>query len=145
MVTNPIVSKTMTTRGLESLARLFFQIVDSQQASALRPFVCRDIRLQLANEQIAVGADALISVFEASQTKFKSIEHDIQGIWTGHWHGGDVVSVEAIARYRLKRASNASQSDIDLPVTSTLRLNSDGKIADYRIFMNPAPAFGENP
>jgi hypothetical protein len=45
------------------------------------------------------------------------------------------VSVEAIVRYELP-----SGKVVELPCTSTLRLKGE-KVADYRIFIEPSPAF----
>jgi hypothetical protein len=48
-----------------------------------------------------------------------------------------VVSVEAIVKYGL-----TSGTVVELPCTSPLRLQGE-KIADYRIFIEPSPAFAD--
>ena len=126
----------MHRKQLEDSARTFLASVDAQNAEGLRPYIADDIRLQMANMEATSGADALIAAFKATEDRFSSITHVIQGIWTGQWEKGDVVSVEAIARYGF-----ADGRTVELPVTSTLRLAADGRVADYRIFMDPGPAF----
>ncbi len=126
----------MNRDKLEKFARTFFTTVDAQNADGLRPYVTDDIRLQMANMEATAGVGAMMSAFRAAEERFASITHHIQGIWTGLWENGPVVSVEAIARYGFKDGRK-----IELPVTSTLRLTSDGKVADYRIFMDPGPTF----
>ena len=126
----------MTRNELEAFARTFFTDVDAQNAEGLRRYVTENIRLQMANMEPTVGVDAMMNAFKAADERFDSISHDIQGIWTGQWENGSVVSVEAIARYGF-----ADGRQIELPVTSTLRLTADGKVTDYRIFMDPGPAF----
>lgn len=126
----------MTTRELQDFAVTFFAAVDAQNAAALEPYFSADIALQMANLPVTQGINPVISAFKAADERFTSIKHLIQGIWIGDWEQGAVVSVEAIARYGFSDGRS-----LELPVTSTLRLTSDNKIADYRIFMDPLPAF----
>ncbi|ABW26362.1 nuclear transport factor 2 family protein [Acaryochloris marina] len=126
----------MTQDDLEAFARRFFTAVDAQNADGLRPFLADNVRLQMANLQPTVGADDLVKAFRATEEQFSSITHAIQGCWLGRWEKGLVVSVEAIAHY-----TKVGGAKFALPVTSTLRLSADGKVADYRIFMDPGPAF----
>lgn len=79
------------------------------------------------------------AAFASAAARFESITHIIQGVWSGAWEQGDVVSVEARVKYRL-----ADGREIELPCTSTLRLRGE-LVADYRIFMDPAPAFADGP
>jgi ketosteroid isomerase-like protein len=93
----------------------------------------------MANFPATVGVHALRAAFAAAAARFESITHVIQGVWSGTWEQGDVVSVEAQVKYRL-----ADGREIELPCTSTLRLRGE-LVADYRIFMDPAPAFADSP
>jgi hypothetical protein len=90
----------------------------------------------MANAEPSTGADALVAAFKAAEERFTSIRHELQGIWTGTCGHGPVVSVEAVVHYVI-----VGGREVSLPVTSTLRLTAEGKVADYRIFMDPAPAF----
>lgn len=126
----------MTPDELETFAHMFFGKVDSQNAEELRSLISNDIRLQMANLDPTSGADEMIAAFKATEERFRSIHHEILGVWTGEVEHGLVVSVEAIARYEIFDGRKVS-----LPVTSTLRLSQDGKVTDYRIFMDPGPAF----
>lgn len=126
----------MNQAALQAFAKTFFEVVDHSPAEELRPYLTKEVRFQMGNLDASTGADNLIAAFESAQSRFQSIQHAIQGIWTGAWSGGAVVSVEAIAEYRL-----GTQQIVKLPVNSTLRLDRDGKVADYRIFIDPAPAF----
>jgi hypothetical protein len=94
-----------------------------------------DVRLQMANMEPTVGVNLLIAAFQAAADRFRSINHRIQGVWAGRWEAGDVVSVEAMVTYELPNGTV-----VVLPCTSTLRLKGE-KIADYRIFIEPSPAF----
>jgi hypothetical protein len=91
----------------------------------------------MANMEPSVGVEPLKAAFQAAADRFRSISHEVQGIWGGKWEQGDVVSVEAVVRYELP-----SGRVVELPCTSTLRLQGD-KIADYRIFIEPSPAFAD--
>jgi hypothetical protein len=98
-------------------------------------YMTTDVRLQMANMTPSIGVDALEQAFRGAAERFKSITHKIEGIWTGQWQFGRVVSVEAVVRYELPHGKV-----VELPCTSTLRLKGE-KIADYRIFIEPSPAF----
>jgi hypothetical protein len=89
----------------------------------------------MANMVPTIGVDSLKQAFQTSADRFTSINHRIEGIWTGNWEVGDVISVEAIVRYELRDGKI-----VELPCTSTLRLIGQ-KVSDYRIFMDPSPAF----
>lgn len=56
----------------------------------------------------AVGVESLKAAFKASENRFSSIEHLIEGVWTGKWDLGDVVSVEAKVRYELPNKKEPS-------------------------------------
>ncbi|WED23021.1 nuclear transport factor 2 family protein [Vibrio sp. JC009] len=126
----------MNHRELEDFACSFFAAVDVQCAEGLRPFLTDDVLLRMANMPATIGIEPLIEAFKASEAHFTSVEHIIQGIWTGLWEEGPVVSIEAVVRYGF-----ADGRKIELPANSTLRLTQENKIADYRIFMDPGPAF----
>ncbi|BDY05052.1 nuclear transport factor 2 family protein [Ferrimonas sp. YFM] len=127
----------MNQTKLHEFARAFFAAVDDQHADGLRPYLSDNVRLQMANFPASHGVESLVDAFKATEERFSSITHDVQGICIGNWSEGDVVSVEAIAHYVVREGGNR----VSLPVTSTLRLNGEGKVADYRIFIDPAPAF----
>ena len=116
-------------------AREFFSVVDSRKPEKIATYMTDNVRLQMANMDPSIGVEALTAAFQGAADRFKSISHNIQGIWTGQWELGDVVSVEAIVTYELPGGRTVS-----IPCTSTLRMKGD-KIADYRIFIEPSPAF----
>lgn len=121
---------------LQAWARSFFSAVDAQKADDLRDYFTDDVVFRMANAEPLNGVDTLLDAFGQADLRFTSITHDVTGIWRGTWAGGDVVSVEALVTY-----TSAEAEPVTLPVTSTLRLNGDGRIADYRIFIEPSPAF----
>ncbi|MCU0550524.1 MAG: nuclear transport factor 2 family protein [Leptolyngbya sp. Prado105] len=118
-------------------AKKFFAAVDSRQPDAIVTFMQPDIRLQMGNAPALVGIPAVHAAFSQAAQRFVAIQHSIQGIWQGTWEKGDVVSVEAIVTYTFP-----DSRIVKLPCTSTLRLQ-DEKIADYRIFIDPTPAFAD--
>lgn len=121
----------------EKWATEFFRAVDSSQPDKIAQFVTDDVRLQMANREVGRGVDEFKSAFEGAANRFVSIVHKIEGVWSGVWEQGEVVSVEALVQYELP-----NKKVIELPCTTTLRLRGD-KIADYRIFIEPSPAFRE--
>jgi hypothetical protein len=66
------------------------------------------------------------------------LSHEIIGVWSGTWEGGEVKSVEAEVTYTRQDGTRTQP----LPVTSTLRIEDD-QIKAYRIFMDVAPLFAQ--
>ena len=89
--------------------------MDSRQPAKIAEYMTDDVRLQMANMEPSVGVDFLKAAFQAAADRFSSIEHKIEGVWTGQWESGDVVSVEAVVRYELPGGKV-----VELPCTSTL-------------------------
>ncbi|KAM3105209.1 nuclear transport factor 2 family protein [Phormidesmis sp. 146-20] len=118
-------------------AKQFFAAVDSRQPDLIVAFMQPDIRLQMGNASALVGIPRVHAAFLQAAQRFIAIQHSIQGIWRGSWEKGSVVSVEAIVTYTFPDGRI-----VKLPCTSTLRLQ-DEKIADYRIFIDPTPAFAD--
>ncbi|MEO1039609.1 MAG: nuclear transport factor 2 family protein [Pseudomonadota bacterium] len=126
----------MNTSNLQDWARGFFKRVDAQNARALERDFADDIHFRMGNLEPLLGRDAVIGAFLQTDENFSGITHDIMGAWTGTWDKGEVVSVEALATY-----NRSGRTPVTIPVTSTLRLNADRQVADYRIFIDPAPVF----
>ena len=93
----------------------------------------------MGNGPPIVGRDAVREAFVAMNGRIRSVEHAVQGIWSGNDADAEVVSVEATVTYTLPNARR-----ISIPVTSTLRLEGD-RVRDYRIFIDTTPVFGTSP
>ena len=63
------------------------------------------------------------------------VSHEVLGVWTGTWSGGNVVSVESEVTYARLDGSRVGP----LPVTSTVRLTVRGTVARYQIYIDPTP------
>jgi len=121
----------------EQWARDFFAVVDSGQTEKIAAYKTGNLRLQTANMEPSVGVEPLKAALQAAADRFRSISHEIQGIRAGQWEQGDAVSLEAIVRYE-----RSSGRVVELPCTSTPLLQGE-KVADYRIFIVPSPAFAD--
>lgn len=131
--TQPIM-KLDTTEDV----RAFLAAVDSGDQAALAAAFADDIVLTFGNADPVRGETDVLSTFAGTSDAFVSIRHDLKGVWRGAWEGGEVRSAECEATY-----TRHDGTAVTLAVTSTFRLNADGEIADYRIFMDPAPAFSD--
>lgn len=116
--------------------RDLFLAVDSNDVDTLKAVFNSDIILVFGNQDPIQGREAVLEAFSNTSNLFNAIHHNIIAVWTGVWKQGEVRSVECIANYTRK-----DNKTVSLPVTSTLRLNQEGQIADYRIFMDSSPAF----
>ena len=110
--------------------------VDTANETALETAFDTDIILIFGNQDPIKGRDEVLETFRSTSDTFEAIHHELHGVWMGVWDKGEVRSVECTANYTRKDGNT-----ISLPVTSTLRLTKEGRIADYRIFMDASPAF----
>src|SRR5207244_13497645 len=84
----------------------------------------------------AVGGDQVEPMVAGMSTLVAALQHEITGVWTGTWPGGEVKSIESEATYTRHDGSRVGP----LPATTTLRLEGD-RIKHYQIFMDASPLF----
>lgn len=124
----------MNSDDAASFVRRVLDAVDARDPDRLAPFLADDVQFRSGNSPVVTGVRDVCAQFARSRDYFRAIFHDFQGLWRGQWAEGEVFSLEAVVSYELLDGRTLS-----LPCTSTLRCNRDGLIADYRIFMDPAP------
>ena len=118
--------------------RDFLAAVDGGDQASLAVAFADDIVLTFGNAEPVCGERKVLATFAGTSKTFASIHHELEGVWQGEWAKGKVRSAECKATY-----THHDGTTVTLPVTSTLRLNAAGEISDYRIFMDPAPAFSD--
>jgi hypothetical protein len=95
-----------------------------------------DGSFRFGNAQPVVGARTIERSVAGFFSTIAGLKHRILGIWSGTWEHGPVKSVELEVVYT--RADGTVTEPI--PATTTLRIE-DGRIRDYRIFVDLAPLF----
>ena len=117
----------------ESWARDFFGVIDSRNVDAIARHFDPAIVLSMGNSPKIRGLPAVRAAFEATQTQYSQVRHDIGGVWRGTQDAHVVLSVEAEVHYTLHDGRHVAT-----PCTSTLKVGSAG-IVEYRIFIDMAP------
>jgi hypothetical protein len=95
-----------------------------------------DGSFRFGNNEPAVGRQQIEQSLSGFFSMIGDMSHEITGVWSGSWEGGDVKIVEAEVTYTRKDGTRTQP----LPVTSTIRLAGD-QMKDYRIFMDVTPLF----
>jgi hypothetical protein len=113
-----------------------FRIVDSMNAAAFANAFTEDGTFRFGNNQPAVGRQEIEQSVSGFFSMIGGLRHEITGVWSGSWEGGEVKSVEATVTY-IRKDGTVTEA---LPVTSTLRMHGD-LIKDYRIFVDVSPLF----
>lgn len=113
-----------------------FRAVDSMDAAAFAKAFTEDGTLRFGNNEAVVGRRQLEHSLSSFFSMIGGLSHEIRGVWSGSWEGGEVKSVESEVTYTRKDGTVTQP----LPVTSTLRMQG-GLIKDYRIFMDVSPLF----
>ncbi|MGQ0466404.1 MAG: nuclear transport factor 2 family protein [Sporichthyaceae bacterium] len=126
----------MNATALDQWLVEFFRTVDARDATAFAEAFTDDGRFRFGNGAPVVGREAVEVAAAGFFASIAGLSHDIVAVWSGHWEGGDVRSVEATVTYTRLDGSRTEA----IPVVTTIRLVGD-RIADYRIFMDIAPLF----
>jgi quercetin dioxygenase-like cupin family protein len=113
-----------------------FQAVDSLDAKAFTAAFAEGGSFRFGNAAPAIGRQQIEEHVAGFFSMIGGLRHDIQGVWSGAWEGGEVKSVEAMVTY-LRTDGTATPP---IPATSTLRTRA-GLIEDFRIFADISPLF----
>ena len=115
-----------------------FAVIDSMDVPTIAKAFAEDGTFRFGNSEPAVGREQVEQSVAGFFSMIGGLSHEITGVWSGTWDGGEVKSVEAEVTYARKDGTPTPP----LPVTSTLRMQGD-LIKDYRIFMDLAPLFAQ--
>jgi quercetin dioxygenase-like cupin family protein len=117
-----------------------FDEVDSLDATAFAHRFTVDGSFRFANNPAAVGNRQVEQACAAFFSMLGGLSHEITGIWSGTWEGGEVKSVESNVTYTRKNGAVTPP----LPATSTIRLRGE-LIEDFRVFVDLASVFTPGP
>lgn len=126
----------MNASAVDSWILDLFRAIDAKDAATFAEAFTADGYFRLANGAPVVGRAQVEANLAAFYDLIGGLRHEILGVWSGRWEGGDVHSVESTVTYTRTDGSRTEP----LPVTTTMR-RSEERIADYRIFMDIAPLF----
>jgi len=113
-----------------------FEAVDRMRADQFASLFSEDATFRFGNADAVTGRHAVEAAVGGFFSTLGGLRHDISGIWTGTWEGGEVTSVEGTVTYTRKDGSTT----MPIPAVSTLRWRDDA-IQDYRIFVDLSPLF----
>jgi hypothetical protein len=113
-----------------------FAAVDALDAAAFARRFAEDGSFRFGNASPVVGRRQIEESVGGFFGMLGGIRHEIVGLWSGSWDGGDVISVETLVVYTRQDATLTDP----IAATSTLRMH-DGLIQDFRIFADIAPLF----
>jgi ketosteroid isomerase-like protein len=113
-----------------------FAAVDRMDTVGFVKVFAEDATFRFGNSEPAAGRQEVEQAVAGFFSMVDGLSHQITGVWTGHWEGGEATSVESTVTYTRKDSSVVGP----LPCTTTMRLRGD-EIQDYRIFMDIGPVF----
>jgi hypothetical protein len=113
-----------------------FRAVDALDAQAFAHKFAEDGSFRFGNAPPVVGRRHIAESVAGFFAMFRGIRHEIVGVWSGAWEGGDVASAETLVVYTRHDGTLTAA----IPATSTLRMQG-GLIEDFRIFADVSPLF----
>ena len=129
----------MSVTVLDQWVVNLFDAIDSMDAPTFARAFTEDGAFRFENSEPAVGRTQVEESLSGFFSMINGLSHEISGVWSGSWEGGEVKSVEAEVTYTRKDGTRTEA----LPVTSTARMQGD-RIKDYRIFMDVSPLFAQS-
>jgi len=117
-----------------------FRAVDALDASAFAQRFAEDGTFRFGNAPLVVGRRQIEESVAGFFSMISGLQHEIVGVWSGTWEGGDVTSVETRVVYTRQDATRTDP----VPATSTLRMQG-ATIKDFRIFADISPLFATEP
>ena len=103
-----------------------YTAVDEMNAKAVVDHVTDDVQFQLGNFEPISGHDAVKNSNAAFFATIKAMHHTISGVWSS----GDTAICDGTVHY-----TRHDQSEHEVPFAAHLGVR-DGKIADYRVFVD---------
>ena len=113
-----------------------FGAIDAMDAATMAKAFTEDGIFRFGNGEPVRGRQELEQAVAGFFTTIGGLSHEITGVWTGQWEGGEVTSVESDVTYTRRNGTVVGP----LPASTTIRRRGD-QIQDYRIFMDVSPVF----
>jgi uncharacterized protein (TIGR02246 family) len=128
----------MSVTAVDQWVEDLFRAIDSMDAATFASAFTEDGSFRFGNSAPVVGRQQVEESVAGFFSMLGGLSHQITGVWSGSWEGGEVRSVEAEVTYTRKDGT-VTQA---LPATSTLRMEGD-RIKDYRAFVDISPLFAQ--
>ncbi|GAA4537156.1 nuclear transport factor 2 family protein [Pseudonocardia xishanensis] len=125
---------TAARTSAPQLVRELFAAVDNQDANAVGSYVTDDLHFRFGSADPVIGKDEFVASSEQFLASLAGIRHQIISLW--EVEEGTVV---AIMDVHYRRHDGREHT---LPCSNLFRLR-DGKVHDYRIYMDIAPIFAD--
>lgn len=109
----------------------YFRDVDSRDVEKILSYYATNAKFRFGNQDTAIGIRAIEELLRGFFDQIDQIQHEPRGIWLG-----EVNAVfEAEVRFQVGDAA------MTVPAVSIMRMDTGGKIADFRFVMDAAPVF----
>jgi len=113
-------------------ARTIFAAVDAHDIAAFDAMFADDGRFVFGNREPLVGREAVIAGNVAFFQLIRGLRHQLRNEWT---FGADTIAETDVTYTRL------DGKEVTVPAVSIWRVDDEGLIVDYRIFIDQAPLF----
>jgi ketosteroid isomerase-like protein len=114
--------------------REWFEVSDRQEFDRFGEFLADDIEFIFGNAEPLHGLDAVLAVGEQMQGALKAVVHELRHIH--HGIDGRTVAVEVWTTY-----TRLDDRQLRLPAAVVFGFDDDGKIAQYRIYIDQADLY----
>jgi ketosteroid isomerase-like protein len=121
----------------ERLIREFFGAADSSDIPRALDLMTQDVRFRFGSADPTIGHAAVAAAYAAIAEVVASMSHELLTVWRVT-EPENAVLCEIVVTYRRHDGST-----VTLPSLNVVRLR-DGRIADYRIYMDVNPLFGQH-
>jgi ketosteroid isomerase-like protein len=118
----------------ERIVRELLAALDARDIETAMGFLAEDVVLRFGNAEPVVGSTAIADTAAAMANVVASMSHTMRAVWTTP-EPVPAVICEMDVTYR-----RHDGTELILPCVNVFRLR-DGRVADYRIYMDVNPVF----
>jgi ketosteroid isomerase-like protein len=108
-----------------------FGIIDNRQVESFLNLVTDDITFTVANHPPVVGKDAVRDMLAAFWSSINGLKHTFRNVFECQDH----TIFEFMVRY-----TRTDNEEVSVPCVTIIRLR-DGRVSDWRIYIDMAPVF----
>jgi ketosteroid isomerase-like protein len=120
----------------ERAVRELFAALDAGDVRSALGLMTEDVTLRFGNADPVVGHAAIAAQFTTMAGVIASMSHELRAVWTTGEPDPAVICEMNVTYHR------HDGSQLTLPCANVFRLR-DGRIADYRIYMDVNPVFAK--
>jgi ketosteroid isomerase-like protein len=112
-----------------------FSALDNRDMDTFIGFLADDVVVHFGNSEPIQGTHEFVGLFASVMSALKAVKHDVNDVWQ------DAAEPTVLIARLTVHYTRADDLVVSLPVCNVFRLRDDGRIFEYRVYVDMAPVF----